>query len=556
MAADDDTQSMREMEQAALELARVNADIAAKNQEIAANELERTRMAARVRKGDLEAQKEYAEAYTAFQQAVAEGEVARAEVEAQTRQIRRDQLEAELDILFDLSDRRKTIGEQEAADERVNLERRKAAITDTIADIEKSYVEIAEKISAFSGEAIDLDALLSIEDTTELNRAINELDIDEITRNRLREALIERAQAVQDLNVARRDLVDTEQEYNAIITDIAAQEELLADIEAGRIDGAEVLDSLEEKRRENRVAALREEISLAEEGSTRRAELEQELNDILLEQQQEAAQKRLEEQEKEQQAELDKAKDAAEKRAEIQRELFGALTDLSDNYFEKEQEKLDEQVEDSVAREEQLREAATEGVQNATESLAVEQQRQAELAAQQAELEKREKLAELALTALEIYQSKVEAGDENAFASTVRDVSLLRGFIEALPAFAEGTDYVDSSTFTRILPGRDGYLARVDEGERIVSARENALIPRSMTNLELAMRAQMPELPGSVIDLEPLRQDLQDVKRAITEKPAYLGRDFDVNKRIIVDTVERRGKRIREHRKVGGLFGG
>ena len=558
VAADDDTQSMRDMEAAALDLLKVNAEIADKNTEIARNELARARAAADVRVGDLEAQKEYAEAYVASQEAVAEAAISAAEVKAQIRKIERDQLEAELDILFDVSDRRKTVGEQQLADERTNLERRKQILSDTVTDIEATYSEITNLINQFSDEAIDIDALLSIEDTVELNRAINELDIDEITRNRLREALIERLQAVEDLNVARKDLLDTENEYRKVVADIAIQEELLADIEAGRLDALTVLDELETRRRELSIENLRAEIKSAEEGSTRRAELQQELNDILLEQQQEAAEKAAEEAEKARQSELDKDKKAAEERLKIQEELYGLLSDLSEGYFDRQEEQLDEQLEQSQERESQLREAATQGIQDATNSLAVEQQRQAEIEAQRAEVEKRKRLAELALTALEIYQSKVAAGDGNALASTIADVSLLRSFIGSLQGFYEGSERVGDD-LKAVMPGRDGHIVRVDGGERIVSSRENALIPRGMSNLQLAMIAHNAERLDRVagpMDIAPLRADLKAVKDAIENKPAYMGLDFDANKGAIISTVVKRGKRIRTHRRVGGVFGG
>ena len=290
-------------DEAAAELLEINAKIAGKNEEIAKNELDIARRRAQVRVGDLEAQAAYADAYVSYQEVVAQSATSRAEVERLQREQLRDQTETELDRLFDISDRSKTISEQRINDERLSIEERKRSISRASSDITATYAEIEDDINEVLVRSFEARREIAERAGVEFTDSFTPIKIDDLlcTRGRNRdkrcvsgnrhrrgnrksakEALIERLQAVEDLKVAERDLADVESEYAKTLEDVAIQEQLLQDIREGRVSGEEVLSKLEQARTDAAIDRLKTEIALAEEGSTRKAQLQQELNDILL----------------------------------------------------------------------------------------------------------------------------------------------------------------------------------------------------------------------------------------------------------------------------------
>lgn len=135
---------------------------------------------------------------------------------------------------------------------------------------------------------------------------------------------------------------------------------------------------------------------------------------------------------------------AAEEAAAIQREQFQATVDaISEIARAGSAERIkviDEELEDRRDRQAQLLESAKKGSEDITDNLAFEQRREAELRAQKAKEIERQKRIELGLTALNVFNAKIQAGDTNALGSTIKDITLLTAFIRSIPAFYEGTD--------------------------------------------------------------------------------------------------------------------
>ena len=411
-----------------------------------------------------------------------------------------------------------------------------------MSDVEKSFRAQAEKIQEGLAVSFNIDDLVNEEDTVKLNERIKAIGLDEKRQDRLREILQERIQATEDLRTAQDDLTESEADSRAVRADIIAQEEALRALSAGEIDAKTILEGLETRRLELQKENLRLRIAELEENSAARLELEQELNDILLSEAQERA-------DKEVKIEENKYKKLASEAAKN----FALLGELSDSYFEKRVEDIDKEIEAAEKREDQLRELAIQGNQTAQESLAAEQQRKAELELQRAEQIKRQKLAELALSAIEVYGAKVAAGDKNPLASTIADVSVLRAFIESLPPFYEGAELVKDA-IPAMMPGRDGHIIRVDGAERILSPSQNAMIPRNMSNLQLAKLAAKQEGSNDMGDTL-LAQKLDRVIRAIEGQELYKGMDFDQQSEAVVFKIERKGRLMRKHKRIKNVFG-
>ena len=87
------------------------------------------------------------------------------------------------------------------------------------------------------------------------------------------------------------------------------------------------------------------------------------------------------------------------------------------------------------------------------------------------------------------------------------------------------------------------------------------MIPKGMSNLQVAQAARDvykgdKVIPSTVIaNLDPIREGLSRVEKAVTQIEVYKGLDFDKHQEALTFTVEKRGKRVRKHKKIGGVFG-
>ena len=558
--SEDNTISLEDQAEATEKLLAINTEISEKNIQIASQEVRLAKLRADTNLDNLEAQEAYSEALIALIEAQAQAEVQQAENAQRLREIERDNIELDLDQLIDLADRRKTVNETIAADERLSFQTRRQALEKALSDVEGSFRAQAEKIQEGIDAAFNIDDLVGEEDTVKLNERIKALGLDEIRQNRLREILQERIQATEDLRTAQDDLNESESEGKSIQGDILLQEQVLADLQSGSLDAQKVLNRLEKERIELQKENLALQIAQLEEGSIERIRLEQELNNLLIDQ----SRKRAEEEAKIEQDKIDQSRKRAEEEAKIEqdkykkigesaREGFQLIRDLSESFFDQRIEDIDEELNAAEKRENELRQLAISGNQTAEESLAAEQKRRAELEQQRAEQIKRQKLAELGLSAIETYGANVAAGKPNPLAATIADISLLQAFIESLPGFYEGAEMVGDA-LTPVLPGRDGHIIRVDGGERILTSSQNAMVPRDMSNMELAQMASRP-IGTQDFHIASLGTKLDQVVRAIEGQETYKGMDFDNQREAVVFQIETRNKLIKKHKRIKSVFG-
>ena len=177
-------------------------------------------------------------------------------------------------------------------------------------------------------------------------------------------------------------------------------------------------------RQKNRLEAIERELEIVETGSQEEAELIQEKNDILLDQERQAAEERIELKEEE-----------AEKIKEIETALFQFLRNQLDAYYEEKFEKIDEDIAASEEAEDKLIEAQERGVANTEESIAFERQQQAELEAERQRLAEQQARRELVLASIESYRA-----NDGDLQKTITDIIALREFANTVPLFFEGTE--------------------------------------------------------------------------------------------------------------------
>jgi ssDNA-binding Zn-finger/Zn-ribbon topoisomerase 1 len=141
-------------------------------------------------------------------------------------------------------------------------------------------------------------------------------------------------------------------------------------------------------------------------------------------------------------------------------------------------------------------------------------------------------------------------------ASTVRDTSLLLSFINSLPAFYEGAERVGDE-LAPTMKGKDGHIVRVDGDERILNPTHAKMIPKNMSNFELARLGQMADKQANVTvsDNSQVVRELRELKQAIESKPVY-DFQYDAVRDAVISVSEKKGKIERRIKKNSSFFSG
>lgn len=492
--------------------------------------------------------------------------IATMEGEKTLHEIARDQWERELDFTLEIADAVKTVNEVRIAENKISLEEQAKTIKETRQLMDASFANQIKQAEEFTGKRLELEKLVKIDDEEVIRKKLKIAKFDDIVAGRLLEIIRERKLAVQDLEdldnaVAERirardaralkaanDLAETEREIE--ITK-AAERSAAADKALEDQDKFNELVLIKAKA----AAATLLELQIADELTKRdvlldNAQLiEDERRKIIAESEEkirllkaDAAAKTADQTEKLNKKSLEDEAELLQKGAEV-------LDAFVKAQFDKRLELIDRNIQASADRQKQLEEAASKGVESVTENLAFEEKKQAELQAQRAAEVERQKKIELGLTALKVYASKIAAGDKNALGSTITDVSLLTAFVQSLPAAWEGTnDKTVGEVFgAPHMPGRDGYIVRVDKSETILD-------PERTKAYHAQLRAD--NVPRGTLSAEGPKvvKKLECIEQAILNQPVYLGRDYSATEKAIIDTIECRHKIIRNHAKRGGLF--
>ena len=455
-----------------------------------------------------------------------------------------DVLEQKLDYDIDNFDNIKTINEGIIASEKATFEERTRLL-----ELNKKLAEASfeNQLNLFNarlaeqGKAqLDLEKLVNESDSRIVAEQALNAGLSERLTTRLLEVIRERRTVLQDNADAQNDLNDAIKDSNDLEKETILNTEILNKLKEDGVDVELVLQQLEEKRLSLEIQNLQTRIALAKVGSEERIKLEKDLSEKLLEEQQARLEKEKEKEEK-----------AAEKRKEIQEDVASFLEKLNEKIFSKRISKIDEAIDKEKEREDQLKELARQGVQDAENNLAVTQKRQAELERQREQAIKRQQKFELALAAARAYSEN--AGQPNALAKTITEVSLLEAFINNLAGFHEGTE--DTGKGGNILD-KDGRKIRgfVHEEERVMTAAQNKpLKAMGVDNWELVRLAQvgksLDSQTSNLGDNAAVLQGLNSVKRAIEGKPSYMGVDYDKMQDSLTYTYQQKGRITRKHYK-------
>ena len=128
------------------------------------------------------------------------------------REINRDQLEAQLDILIDGFDNQKTINEKSIENDRKTFEERRNILEATRQLGTKSFNEQVAIIQKLTDERVNANELISEQDAVALVKRIEALKLDEISQTRLLEIIRDRKTAISDLTELEIELNEAEVE--------------------------------------------------------------------------------------------------------------------------------------------------------------------------------------------------------------------------------------------------------------------------------------------------------------------------------------------------------
>lgn len=256
----------------------------------------------------------------------------------------------------------------------------------------------------------------------------------------------------------------------------------------------------------------------------------------------------------------------AEIKARIKKEqdLYSSLAKISDEYYSQEERKVNRDIANAQRRQDQLALLAQNGVENAADSIALEQKKEAEAEARRAELLREKQRREFALTVLKMETANLEANPDNpgkATADTAVQVAALVSLINGLPSFFVGTEDTGAGGG---LDGKGGFLAVNHPHERIIPAHENKLfggVPNteaakvmSMYNSGLLVPYQNPFVLQT--NTAELGNKLDNVVKAIENIEIPLQSwDYNAKEKAIIERWETKNKVVTTHiKQPGGIW--
>ena len=544
VASGDNTISLEERKTATEELLLVQQNLNNLEIKIAQKELDLANQRVSTFKDDIGAREEVAQATLALETAKAKAVTDTANATKEARDIESDIIERNLDFLIDDFDRRKTINERIIADETFTFAERRALLVETRRLNEQAFKDQQEEINELAKTKLDFDKLVTMTDSKEIAGIIAKSGLSDRLAGRALEIIKERIQFNQDLFESERDLDKVESDSNLTKEESILLEEALIKSKKKGADLDAILLELSEKTLQSEIDNLNLKIALLKKGSESEIEAQKELNAKLLEQQQNKA-------DKEESIEAKKQ----ERLAELAQLGVDSVQQFAQKSFDNTTANIDREISALEQRESTLRALAEKGVENVENNLAIEQKKRAELEAKRAQAVRRQQNIELGLSVLETYSNKVSQGDKNALGSTIADTSLLLSFISSLPAFYEGAERVGDE-LSPALSGKDGHIVRVDGDERILNPTHSKMIPKNISNLELATMAQMSSkglAPARKQDNSEVVKELRELKTAIENKPVYDFKYDDV-KKAVADVVESKGRRETNWRRNSDFF--
>jgi len=416
-------------------------------------------------------------------------------------------------------------------------------------DLNSDLTESEKEISKAKLTKAAISGILNESDQQEIFNKIRLLDLGEIEEKRLKESL----KIKQDLNEANKEssksLNESDRENLELQREISLQQDTLDSKQKDKFE------TLGKEKNELEKKNLEERIDLLEEDSTARLELEKELNDLLLNEQQDAADKKAEEDAKS----LAATKKTEEERKKLIEDGLTFLENLSDALFKKKLDRIDDELEASKSLEQKQIDSATAQSELQEEAIDFQRKKQLELEQERARTVKREKTVELGLTYLRLLSSYAQAGDENPVGKATRDVLISKAFIDQLVSAKDGID--DTGTVSNPLDKDGGRIMLLHNNEAVHTKKQTDEQKKMglFTTEAVQQRLRDSEKHGGVQYIKTEKQDDTHIKELIKETKLVsksIGKiqadkvDYDVISGIVTREVKKQTGTEKTHKRL------
>jgi len=253
-----------------------------------------------------------------------------------------------------------------------------------------------------------------------------------------------------------------------------------------------------------------------------------------------------------------------EEKEKSEEEFLEAVQDTSEKIIESyidrskaKQDALDDELEASKSYEEQLKELAKKGIEDATNNLAFEQKKQAEIESKKAQELKKQKRLELGLAAVTSYGKLAETDQKTALSKTITEIIKLMAFINTIPEFEDG---VIALKGRRKTSATDDTIAKIGPGESVMTAPATYKYYEQLKDMQ-SMRynpadyLEMPKFSKESVTStdEKLLCKVDELNKSVQNIPGY---QIDVNllTHEIIERVTKGNNTTINIHKPKGLF--
>jgi TP901 family phage tail tape measure protein len=227
------------------------------------------------------------------------------------------------------------------------------------------------------------------------------------------------------------------------------------------------------------------------------------------------------------QQETEAQKDELKKRAENQQKYIDFTTKYLEKNIDARIALLEKEIEASQKQQQILQELAANGNIQASQSLAEQEKIEVEALRRKEKLERKKAQLQSITAFLNAYTNARAEGKTLGESLTIAlgDKAVLDAIIETLPTFLEGTE--DTGRGGN-LDADGGFLSVLHPNERVMTKEQNAAL-MGMSNdevVKIVQGSKMNEIQpkgwenlGVLTELNGLKDELQDIKKAILSKP-------------------------------------
>ena len=242
--SDDNTRSLKDRMIASLELQKVQEQMARVAENLALKELQieaaKFRMAKENQKDVKAARKAFEEANAKYIEAEAKTTMVLSENAKKRREIRKDQLNRELDLLIDGFDAVKTVNEKIIANENETFKHREETMKETRKLSDETFAAQIKAVEKAYDKEIDEDKLLAETDARKLNRMVEEMNLADDISGRMLEIFKERKLALSDLAEAEAALSKSKAE--AAVANLEFETQMFILNNQSKLDNAKKID--------------------------------------------------------------------------------------------------------------------------------------------------------------------------------------------------------------------------------------------------------------------------------------------------------------------------